>query len=250
MRRLREGKTISRIIEYIIQSHPRGLMRSEIQDRLRGELGVGESTGGVNRQLKRLREAGLVEWDQDSYTHKLPRDWDSRDYFVRVVDAYSMSTDHAYRLSLLLRRIVSDKTAVEIDDYLGGRYDRETDENADLLQRDSSPREMEVHDAIARLTACHNSYVRLRLYKTANESFIRDISHNLRGPKAHRLAQQYERNLATIEASIRREMESVFKAREDLIRRLSDKRLNRRMKSLIRFALKNARPSHVYDGLL
>jgi len=250
MRRLREGKTISKIIEYIIQGHPHGLKRSEVQERLKGEFGVGESTGGVNRQLKRLREAALIEWDQESYTQKLPADWDSKDFFMRVVDAYNMSTDHAYFLSLRLRRIVSEKTATEIDDYLGGRYDHEMNENTAMLQNDCSQDEMAVHEAIARLTARHNSYVRLRLYKTANESFIRDISHHLSGLEAEKLAGQYARNLATIEASIRREMEAIFKAREDLIRRLADKRLKRKMKYLIRFALKNARPSHVYDGLL
>jgi hypothetical protein len=250
IKRLREGKTLTSIVAYLIKSHPAGMRRSDIQERLKEDLGVGESTGGVNRQLKRLREAALISWDQEAYTYTLPPDFDSGGYFERVVETLDMSTDRAYFLSLRLAAIVSAKTQGGIDDYLGSRYDMEMSENIIALNRDYRMEETSVYDAITRLMAHHNSYVRLRLYKTANESFLRDLSGSAPQEGGEKLIGQYSKNLRTIEDNMKREVECIFASREDLVKQLNERRLSRRMKFLIRFVLNNARPSHVYDGMI
>jgi len=248
--RLNEGKTLSTIISYLIGEHPRGLRRSDIQGRLKRELGIGESTGGVNRQLKKLREKALIGWNQTTYTYTLPSDHDSREFFMRIAETLSMTTDQAYFLSMQLKDRISEKTAEQIDDYLGYRYDQETSENIMALQNDYRMGEIKVHDTINRLIKHHNSYVRLRLMKTANESFLRDLAQATSPSDVKKLVKAYSKNLKTAEYDTKNQVESIFTAREELIKHLSEKRLSRRTKFLIRFTLNNARPSHVYDGLI
>jgi hypothetical protein len=250
-KRLREGETLSSIIYFLIDKHPRGLTRSDIQESLKKKLGVGESTGGVNRQLKKLREAALIGWDQVTYTYTLPSDCDSKEYFIRTVETMGMTTDQGYFLSLILRRVVSKRTATEIDDHLGFRYDEEMNENIMALHSDYKMNEAKVHDDITKLISNHNSYVRLRLFKTANESFLRDLAQAASDPDdAKQLLKAYSKNLESVEYDLKDETDRIFKTRQNLIKCLNEKRLSRRMKFLIRFTLNNVRPSHVYDGLI
>jgi hypothetical protein len=249
-KRLREGETLLTIIFFLIDKHPRGLTRSDIQERLKRELGVGESTGGVNRQLKKLREAALIGWDQGAYTYTLPADYDSKEYFIRTVETLGMSTDQGYFLSLKLRRAVSKRTTTEIDDHLGFRYDEEMNENIMALHSDYKMNEAKVHDDITKLIAHHNSYVRLRLFKTANEGFLRDLAQAADAEDAKQLLKAYSKNLESVEYDLKNETDRIFKTRQDIIKCLNEKRLSRRMKFLIRFTLNNVRPSHVYDGLI
>jgi hypothetical protein len=247
--RLKEGETLGEIIGYLIDNHPRGLKRSEIQDKLLQELGIGESSGGVNRQLKRLRSGALIEWNQQTYTYTLPADFDSKDYFIRVTETLNMSTDRSYFLFLRTQKVISEKTRSDVDDHLGHRYDTEMNENIMALHNEYKMGEIRIHDTIARLTTRHNSYVRLKLFKTANEGFFRDLTQ-LTENDATRLTQSYANNLKTIEYDIKNEIECIFKIRGELIGHLGEKRLSRRTKFLIRYALNNARPSHMYDGLI
>jgi hypothetical protein len=250
VRRLRQGRTLQSIINYLIDSHPAGMKRSDLQDRLKAELGVGESTGGVNRQLKKLRQSALIDWDQAAYTYILPPDHDSKEYFLRLADTLNMSTDQAYFMSSRLKRIISPKTVTDIDDYLGFRYDEEMNENIMALHNDYKLNEIRVHDTIAKLQAHHNSYVRLRLFKTANECFLRDLAQLDESNDPTPLLRSYTNNLKSAHLTMERETGNIFRLREELIKHLNEKRLSRRMKFLIRYALNNVRPSHIYDGLL
>jgi len=249
-KRLKQGRTLGAIIEYLIEGHPKGLKRSELQKRLITDLRVGESTGGVNRQLKRLREAELIEWDQETYTYTLPCDFDSRGYFTRVTQTLDMGTDKAFFFSSKMTRIVSARTALEIDDHIGSRYDKEMSDNIMSLQQAYKDTELRIHELIGRLLSHHNSYVRMRLFKTANECFIKDLAQIEDGKEARRLIKAYSGNLRTAETQTAREAENILRLREELIGHLNGKRLSSRMRFLIRHTLNNVRPSHVYDGLI
>jgi hypothetical protein len=96
----------------------------------------------------------------------------------------------------------------------------------------------------------HNSYVRFRLFKTVNESFLRDLSRLEPMPEARRLLDSYSNNLKSIESQIEGEMGCIFGLRESLIKCLKDKRVSRRIKFLIRFTLNHIRPSLVYDRMI
>ncbi|MFH1055142.1 MAG: hypothetical protein V1744_03485 [Candidatus Altiarchaeota archaeon] len=250
VKRLREGKTLLSIIRYLMREHPKGMQRSQVQERLKGELGVGESTGGVNRHMKRLREAALIDWDQGSYTYTLPPDYDSKEYFIRIVETFNMSTDQAYFLSLEFKNNAAAETLREIEDYIGFRYDREMNDNINELQNEYKMNEVRVHDDITKILTHHNSYVRLRLFKTVNECFLRDLTELPPNPETKKLREAYTKNLKSIENEIKKETSNIFRRREELIKYLKEKRLSKRMKFLTRFALNHTRPSHVYDGLI
>jgi len=250
VKRLREGKTLLTIIQYLLTSNPKGLKRSVIQQKLIVDLGVGESTGGVNRQLKKLRLAALIDWNQVSYTYTLPQDYDSKDYFMRIVETLNLTTDESYFLYLQMQGVVSAKTLMKIDDYIGFRYEEEMGENMAALESEYKMNEIRVHDNISKIISHHNSYVRLRLFKTANESFIRDLAQVSETKGTSALMKSYSVNLKSIEHELHLEMEHIFKLRAELIKYLKEKRLSRRMKFLVRFTLKNIRPSLVYDGLI
>ncbi|MFH0862302.1 MAG: hypothetical protein V1875_04650 [Candidatus Altiarchaeota archaeon] len=250
IKRLKQGRTLGAIIEYLIEGHPQGRKRSELQESLIRDLGVGESTGGVNRQLKRLRQTGLIGWNQETYTYTLPADFDTKDYFVRVADTLDMNTDQAFFLLTKIRGIISPKTALEVDDHIGFRYDREMSENIMTLQEGYKAAELMIHELIGRLVKHHNSYVRMRLFKTANECFIKDLAQIEDGKEARRLLRAYAGNLMSAEKHAAQEAENMLRLREELIGHLNGKRLSNRMKFLIRYTLNNVRPSHVYDGLI
>ena len=250
VKRLRHGTTPLTIISFLIDAHPDGMMRSQIQDRLKDELGIGESTGGVNRHLKKLREAALIEWNQEKYTYTLPQDFDSKDYFIRILETFDMSTDQAYFLSMSFKKTASKDSMLEIEDYIAFRYDEEMNENITALQNEYKMDEIRVNDHIKKLILSHNSYVRLRLFKTADEIFIQDLAQISDSKESVDLIKAYTRNLKSIDQGIENEMRNIFKLRQELIKHLKEKRLPKRMKFLIRFALNHVRPSHVYDRLI
>jgi hypothetical protein len=250
VRRLKQGKTLKEIVGYLIDNHPLGLKRSEIQERLKQDLGVGESTGGVNRQLKKLRQTAIIDWNQETYTYTLPQDYDSKEYFIRVTDTLDLNTDRAYFLATKLKEKISDGTKVQIDDYIGYRFDKEMNDNIMALQDGYKMNEIRVHDTISKLVKHHNAYVRMRLFKTTNECFIKDLTQIEEPKDAKSLTKSYTRNLKTAENQIKTETEGIFRLREELIKQLNEKRLSNRMKFLIRYTLNNVRPSHVYDGLI
>lgn len=238
------------IVDYIIIKHPDGLKRSDIQDMLKNELGIGESTGGVNRHLKRLRQLAIIDWDQNTYTYKLPRDYDSKEYFIRIAENFELTTDKAYFLSIKLKDLLSPKTLIEIDDYIGHRYDEEMNDNMSKLEGDYKIKEIHVHDDIKRLLKHHNSYVRLRLFKTNNECFINDLTRLEKTEETNNLINAYLKNTQSIQKEIKNETTEIFKIRETLIKHLKDKGLSKKMKFLIRFTLNHIRPSHIYDGMI
>jgi hypothetical protein len=248
--RLREGETLLEIVKYLLDSYPRGLRRSAIQDYLIARFNVGQSTGGVNRQLKRLRQADLIRWDQDSYTYALPVDAGSKDYFGRVVRVLGLSTDQAYFLSLEFKGVFSENTLLDVNDYIGARYEDEMGENSLALRGQYSDSEFRVYEMVRDIIRHHNSYVRFRLFKTVNESFLRDLSRLEPMPEARRLLDSYSNNLKSIESQIEGEMGCIFGLRESLIKCLKDKRVSRRIKFLIRFTLNHIRPSLVYDRMI
>jgi hypothetical protein len=250
IKRLKQGKTLTTIIEYFIEKHPKGLKRSEIQERLKNALGVGESTGGVNRQLKKLRQTRLIEWNQETYTYTLPHDFDTKEYFIRTAETLNMNTDQAYFLSTKIVKKTSPHTALEIDDHIGFRYDKEMNENIITLEEDYKANDVKVHDTITKLVKHHNSYVRMRLFKTTNECFIKDLSQIDGSQEAERLKKAYRGNLKTAENQVKKETENILRLREELIKYLNGKRLSSRMKFLIRYTLNNVRPSHIYDGMI
>ncbi|MBD3387714.1 MAG: hypothetical protein GF416_01585 [Candidatus Altiarchaeales archaeon] len=248
VKRLRQGRSLLAIIRYLIRAHPEGLKRSDIQARLKEELNVGESVGGVNRQLKKLRDSALISWNQSTYTYTLPPDYDSKEYFIRISETMGMTTDQAYFLSLDIKNILSPKTMTDIDDYLGFRYDTEMAENMTNLHSEYKMDEVIVHDLISKMMKHHNSYVRLRLFKTANECFINDLIGQPDPTTIMPLIKSYTRNKDSIDDEMRREKNRIFSTREDLIKQLKEKRLSRKMKFLIRFALNHVRPALVYDS--
>lgn len=248
-KRLRQGKTLLTMVKYLIRSHPKGMKRSEIQDKLQEDLGVGASTGGVNRHLKKLRRKELIEWDQDTYTYTLPSGCDSIGYFNRIVEAFDMSTDQAYFMSLEFKKIASPETMMAVDDCLGFRYDDEMSENLRALHSEYRDNEVHVHDLIKELLSHHNNYVRLRLFKTSNECFVKDLLE-ADVKKTQALAKSYSRNLKSIEESLKAEADHIFTLREELVQALKENNLSKRMKFLIRFSLSRVRPSLVYDRLI
>ncbi|MBU0761616.1 MAG: hypothetical protein KKD39_01195, partial [Candidatus Altiarchaeota archaeon] len=170
--RLKQGKSLFEVFCFLVEEHPKGLKRSDIQTKLKMVLGVGESVGGVNRHLKKLRNAALIEWSQKTYTYKLASDFDSKDFFIRVVDTFRLTTDKAFFMSIKMVNILSKQTLIEVDDYIGHKYDEEMSENISKLEDNYKINEIHVHDDIKKLLRHHSSYVRLRLFKTTNECFI------------------------------------------------------------------------------
>jgi len=249
-KRLKQGKTLIEIIKYLIESHPDGLKRSEIQVKLKERLGIGESTGGVNRHLKKLREGALIDWDQESFTYVLPPDWDSKEFFIRVVESLSLSTDKCYFLFLDLKPILSEQSMLEVDDYIGHRYDTEMNENLMALHADYKMNEITVFDDVNKLLAHHNAYVRLRLFRTLNECFLNDLSKLPASDDRADLMNGYSRNIDSIDNEMKNERETIFTLREEIIKYLKEKRLSSRLKFLIRFSLNHVRPSHVYDNMI
>jgi hypothetical protein len=248
--RLKQGKARFEIFCFCLDEHPRGLKRREIQEMLKDRLGVGESVGGINRHIRALREAVLIDWDQKSYTYKISRDFNSKQYFIRAVEAFKIKTDQAYFLSLKMRRIISDDVATEIDDYIGHKYDIEMSDNIKKLENEYKVNEIHVHEDIKKLLKHHNSYVRLRLFKTMDECFINDINRLEKTEETKRLLKGYLKNMESIHREISLEKEQIFRLRESAISHLREKRLSKRMKFLIRFALNHVRPSHVFDGMI
>lgn len=249
-RRLKQGATLNEIIRFLIEKHPDGLKRSEIQDMLKKRLNIGESTGGVNRHLKKLRETALIDWDQGRYRYTLPSDYDSKEYFIRVVETLGLSTDKSYFLAMDMKPILSDATLVAVDDYIGFRYDEEMNENIMKLQDEYKTNEIHVHEEIKKLLKSHNSYVRLRLFKTTNECFLNDINRLKRNTETEKLKDYYINNINSIQKQMRYDIDKIFEVRERLIAYLNEKRLSKRMKFLIRFSLNHVRPSHIYDGMI
>jgi multidrug efflux pump subunit AcrB len=175
---------------------------------------------------------------------------DTKEYFIRVAQTLGMNTDQAFFLSTKMKRIASPRTALEIDDHIGFRYHKEMNDNIMALQDGYKMNEIKVHDTITKLLKHHNAYVRMRLFKTTNECIIKDLTQIEDSKDAETLAKSYTRNLKTAEDQIRLETETIIQLREELIKKLNEKRLSSKMKFLIRYTLNNVRPSHVYDGLI
>lgn len=247
-RRLRQGESLQKITEYLIREHPRGLKRSQIQERLTSDLGIGQSTGGVNRQLKKLRAMELARWDQDTYTYMLPEDHDSLNYFIRACEGFRLTTDESYFFSLDLASAVGEDTRSDIYDCVGARYDEEMAENLLALRGESVEKNISCYEDIVEFMRRHNSYVRARLFKAANHCFLEDLSSIRSGEDAETLRRKYAGNIESLSHNVAGERDRVFTVRKTLMERLRDGKLPARVRFLIRFALNHVRPSQVYDS--
>ena len=245
--RLGRGQSLREIIKFLCENHPKGLKRSDIQGLLLEKFNVGESVGGVNRQLKRLRSENLVRWCQESYTYVLPSDFDSADFFVRTCVFLNFSTDDCFFFFMVLKDLVSEKTSLDIEGYIGGRYDAEMTDNVQALEKSYKGFDGELFESVNKLTGHHNDYVRLRLFKTANTCFVNDLL-NIDEPCVKSLLKRYEMNISAIDFRLQTESEEIFRVRGELLSSLNDKRMPSKVKFLLRHILNQVRPSQVFDG--
>lgn len=247
-RRLRQGQSLQKIIDYLIEEHPQGLKRSQIQERLISDLGVGQSTGGVNRQLKKLRGKDLIWWDQKRYAYALAQDFDSLDYFKRVCECLGFSTDESYFFFMKISPIMGERTRSDIYDHVGARYDDEMVHNLSNLRGESSSKNIVGYEDIVSFMKHHNSYVRARLFKTANKCFLEDLADVRCMQDVEDLRERYMRNMESISDGMHGERENIFTIRQQLMERVGDRKLSARVRFLIRFALNHVRPQQVYDS--